>query len=192
MAGQRFFQLSIKLGDLAQKGRLVIRQGVLDFVGHAQFRVAQHAGLPELGRAGAQQAFVFAQLAFSLQAVAGADQGSDRALGVENALALHFGRVRSQHRRDEAMLQGRRDLMRAHACLVQTFERKGQRPWLQAAGALMDVAPPHMVTVFGDIGQMREIAEGPDHHHRLLTAEAFQQLVETLACLRIVLEPERH
>ena len=49
-----------------------------------------------------------------------------------------------------------------------------------------------MVAVFGDIGQMREITEGPDHHHRLLTAEAFQQFVETLARLRIALEPERH
>ena len=192
MAGQGFFQLGIELGNLAQKGGLVIGQRVLDLVSHGQLGVAQHARLPELGDAGADEVLVVALLALGVQVVALAHQLGDGALGIEDALALHLGRVGRQHRRDEAVLQGLGHFGRAHASVVQPLHAVGQRAGLKAAGALMDLAATHMVAVFGDVGEVREVAEGADHADRLLAREALEQLVEDLAGLRVALEAEGH
>mmetsp|Transcript_1093 Transcript_1093/g.2954 ORF Transcript_1093/g.2954 Transcript_1093/m.2954 type:complete len:428 (+) Transcript_1093:4161-5444(+) len=190
LARQMLLQLGIELGDLAQEGGLVVGQRVLDLVGHRQLGVAQHARLPELGDAGAQQRFGLAQLALATcmsGAVARLQQRRNGALGIQDALALHLGRVGREHRRDEAAPQHAGDLVRADAGFVQMLQAVGQRARLQAAGAFVDVAAADVVAVLGDVGQVREVAERADHADRLLAGQALEQLVKALARLFVVL-----
>ena len=58
MAGQGALNLLVHARDLAQESGGVVGERVVDLVGHGQLGVAQHAGLPKLGHAGADQGFV--------------------------------------------------------------------------------------------------------------------------------------
>ena len=191
-AGQVLGELLVELGNLAQEGRRVVGERVLDLVGHRELGVAQHARLPQLRDAGTQQRLVACQFARRGQAVAFADQFGHRALGVEDALPLHLGGVGGQHRRDVGALQQRRHFGRSHAGFVQLVEAPGQLTALAVALALVVLAPAHMVAVLGQIGQVREVAESADHHHRLVVAQALEQLVDLLAGRKVLRAPPGH
>jgi hypothetical protein len=192
MAGQRGLDLAVQPRDLAQEGRVVVRQRVLDLVGHGELGRAQHARLPELRDTRADQRLVVGQLALGVQLLAPLHQLRDGALGIEDALALHLGRVRGEHRRDVGVRQGARDVGGADAGLGQPLERHRERAFLQVALALVVVAPAHVVAVFRDVGQVREVAEGADHAHRLVARQVLQQPVERAAGLRVALQAIRH
>ena len=191
-AGQVPFDLRIELRDLAQEGALVVAERVVDLVGDAQLGGAQQAGLPQLRDAGAQRGLVLGALGLVVQAVAPADQLGHRALGVQHALALHLGRVRGQHRRQIGVLQHLGDLGGAHAAPRQLLEARGQRAVLLLAGELPVLAHAHVVAVLGQVGEMREVAEGAHHRHRLLDRQVLQQPVERAAGLCVALEPVGH
>ena len=173
LAGQRLLDLAVQARDLAQEGAGVEAQRVLDLVGHRQPGGAQHARLPQLGDAGADQRLVLGQFPLAAQAVARAHQLGDRTLGVEDALALHLGRVRGQHRRDVGPLQHRGDVRCTMPGALQALEAHRQRAFLQVTGVFVHAAPAHMVPVLGDVGQVREVAEGADHADRLVDADRF-------------------
>ena len=188
MAGQRLLDRAVHARNLAQEGAAVVAERVLDLVGHRQLGVAQHARLPELGDAGAQQGFVVGFLRGGAQVVALAHQFGHGALGVQDALALDFGRVRGQHRRDVGVLQCLGDVGGADVGLGQAIKRHRQRAFLQVALGLVHFATAHVVAVFGDVGQVREVAERADHAHRLVARQVFQQPVQRLAGGGVLLE----
>jgi hypothetical protein len=92
------FDVVVQARQLAQEGDAVVGQGVVDLVGHRQLRVAQHAGLPQGGDARVQQLHVGHALFRRERQVAFGQQARDVMLGVEDGLALHFGRVGRQYR----------------------------------------------------------------------------------------------
>ena len=192
MAGQGQFDLAVQLGDLAQEGGVVVAQRVLDLVGHRQLGGAQHARLPQLGDARAHQLLVLAPFAVGGQIVTLADEFGDGALGIEDALALHLGRVGGEHRRDVGALQRGGNVGRALVGAVQPFEAHGQRAFLLVAGALVLQAAAHMVPVLGDVGQVREVAEGADHADRLVGRQVLQQPVEHASGTGILLQTIGH
>jgi hypothetical protein len=192
VAVQRALEVAVQARDLAQEGGRVVRQRVLDLVGHRQLHQPQHARLPQLGHARAQQRLVVGALALGGQAVAFAHQLGDRALGVEDALALHLGRVRGQHRADVRLRQHRGHVAGAQAGLEQALQAHAERAFLQVAFALVHLAPPHVVAVLGDVGQVAEVAEGADHAHRLVARQVLQQPVEHAPGRRVTLEPVGH
>ena len=191
MSGQGVFELAVHLRNLPQEGRAVVAQRVLDFVGDGELGGAQHARLPDLHHAGTQQRFVVGQLARGVQGVALLDQLGDRAFGVEDALALHFGRVRGEHRRDVGRAQGFGDFCAADVGSREALQRHRQRPFLQVALALVVIAAAHVVAVFGDVGQVRKVTERADHADRLVAGQVLQQPVECAAGLRVTLQPVR-
>jgi hypothetical protein len=178
LARQRLLDRAVHLRDLAQEGRVVVRDRVLDLVGHRQLGVAQHARLPQLRDAGAHQRGVLVEGALGDQVAALGQQFGDGALGVEDALALHLGRVGREHRRDEGLVQHGGDVAGAVVGRVQALERHRQRSVLQVAFALVVRAPAHVLAILGDVGQVREIAEGADHAHRLVGGQVLQQPVQ--------------
>jgi hypothetical protein len=192
MAMQRLLDLAVQLRDLAQERGGVVAQRVLDLVGHGELGVAQHARLPQLGDAGADDVLVVAQFAFGVQLVALAHQFRDGALGVQDALALHLGGVGGEHRRDVGVLQGLRHVGGAHVGLVQALEGHCERAFLQVALALVVQAPAHVVAIFGDVGQVREVAEGADHADRLVARQVLQQPVQHAAGGGVLLQPVGH
>ena len=75
---------------------------------------------------------------------------------------------------------------------MQPLEAHRQRALLLVAGALVHVAPAHVVAVLGDVGQVAEVAEGTDHADRLVAAEILQQPVEHAAGAGVGLQPVGH
>jgi hypothetical protein len=177
---------------LTQEGRLVVRQGVLDLVGHRQLGSAQHARLPQLRHPRAQQGFVVSAVAFGVQVVAMANQFGDGPLGIEDALSLDLGRVRGQHRGDVGLRQHLGDLAGADVGARQALEGHRQRAFLQMPLGLVMLAAAHMVAILGDVGQVAEIAEGANHAHRLVAGEVLQQAVEHAAGRGVLLQAVGH
>ena len=123
-------------------------------------------------RARSSASFCGAARASVGERVALRQQLGDRALGIEDALALHLGRVRGQHRRDVGCAPASAAIVGgADAGAAQPLERHRQRAFLQVRPARSwTVAPAHVVAVLGDVGQVREVAEGADHADRLVAA----------------------
>ena len=100
--------------------------------------------------------------------------------------------MRREHRRDVRVRQRLRDVAGTDAGLGQPLERHRERAFLQVALPLVVIAAAHVVAVFGDVRQVREVAEGADHAHRLVARQVLQQAVERAAGLRVALQPIRH
>ena len=56
----------------------------------------------------------------------------------------------------------------------------------------MHGAPAHVVAVFGDVGQVAEVAEGADHGHRLVGRQVLQQPVQHAARASVCLQAVGH
>ena len=192
MPGQSRLDVAVHARNLAQESRVVIAQCVLDLVGHGQLGGAQHARLPQLRDPRADERFALGTVGVGAQAVALLDQLRDRALGVEDALALHLGRVRGEHRSDVGMVERAHDVGGADVGLGEPLEGHGKRALAQRTALLLDVAQTHLLAILGDVGQVREVAERPDHADRLDHREVLQQPVERAAGLRVALEAKAH
>ena len=189
--GQGLFEVGVHARDLAQEGSFVVAQRVLDFVGHGELGKAQQARLPDLRDADAHLRFVLGEFEWrervlspgvgalaQLDLVACGEQLRDGALGVEDALALHLGRMRGEHRRDVAVGQRGNDFVGLHARLADAGEGGLQVAVDAFAGALGFGAAADLVTVFREVGQVAEVGEGADHAHRLGRAQALEQVLQ--------------
>ena len=83
-----------------------------------------------------------------------------------------------QHRGHEAAGQGIDDGGRRNAGPAQASERNVDAALLGVARALVDGTPADMVPVLGQVGQVAEIGEGPDHADGLVGAQTGQQLFQ--------------
>ncbi len=151
--GEHRFDIGIERGDFVQERRPVIRQRVLDFVGDRQARVAQHARLPQRRDARAQERLVVRPLARGERLVALGEQARDVVLRVENALSLHFGRVRGEHGHDEGVVEEMLERPGLDgARLREPRERVGDGARLRCgAGERVDPAAAVVMAVFGDV-----------------------------------------
>ena len=183
---EEMLELGVEPRDLAQERGPVIAQRVLDLVAHRQLAVAQQARLPELGDAGAQQRFVALALAAVLERVALGQEFGDGEFGVEQALALHLGRVRGEHGRHPGTCEARGDVVELDARVRRSARRswRGFRPdGVEASRGSLSCSGPASdpMAVLGDIGQMREIREGADHRDSLRRGQPAQQQFERMA-----------
>ena len=118
--------------------------------------------------------------------VARAHQLGDGALGVEDALALHLGRVRGEHRRDVGAAPASATIsVGADAGPRRRSKVIASEPSCRCPCALVMLAPADVVAVLGEVGQVGEVAEGADHAHRLVAREVLQQPVERAAGARV-------
>jgi len=105
------------------------------------------------------------------------EQARDLALRVEDALALHFGRMRGEHGRDVRAREPLHQRLTADVAHFIEGVRKAARP-ARRAGLRVRAPAAVLVLVLGDIQEMREEAEGAHHVHRLVEIERVQELVE--------------
>ena len=154
---------------LVQEGVVVERQAVGDLVEHGELGPAQQIGLPQRQHGAAQLLVAgFGFFRRQLHAFAPVEQRRDLHLAVHRALAADFGRMRGQHRADQGLLEeaaqiggaeaGRR--AHAHSVCASVLGRG-------AAGGRRAAHLADVVLVLGDVGEMREIAEGADDPHGL-------------------------
>ena len=118
MLAQMSFQFGIQFGYFTQESGLVIAERVLNLVVDGEFGEPQQARLPKLHHASPDLGFVQGHRFWTPRIFGGAigepalpngvprgQQHCDIPLGIQNALALDLGRMRSQHRRDETLGQ---------------------------------------------------------------------------------------
>ena len=95
-------RLNVEPRQFGEEGFLEIGDAVLDLVDHLEAHRAQHARLPQR-QDGIGDALVVFCLLFRrhLQAFALVEQAGEIAMIADQALALDFGRVRGEHRRQQ-------------------------------------------------------------------------------------------
>src|SRR6185312_8528204 len=175
------FHLRHQRGDGVDERIGEVRERVLDLVAHAQLHGPHHARLPEdrdqaahLGYGG------IGLLGHGVGRIQAREAFGHRELAIERALALDLRGVRREHRLDPDRGERLRDLapVRVLAGLgEEAADRRRQRA--RAAPKVVAVAAD-VVAVLGDVGEEREVAERPDHHHRLGGREGVQHLREAL------------
>ena len=170
----------IQPGHLGQEGVAVVRQAVVDLVLHLQARQADHRRLPQLQDAALQPGLDRGSLVGGRRhPVAPIEQPRDRPLGVEDALALHLGRVRGQHRRDDGRIEPARDGGAVDAFGTDARQRVGQAaPLRRRTGQRVRAAPAVLVDILGEVGEVREIAERADDVERLPDRQRIEQRLE--------------
>ena len=86
------------------------------------------------------------------------------------------------------MVECAHDVGRPDVGRRQTLESERQRSLVEIALLLDLVAQANEVPVFGDVREVREVAERPDHIHRLVGGQVLQEAVERAPGLRIALQ----
>ena len=156
------------------------------------FLEPQHPGLPERQHGASRRLLVLGELlrrqAFALT---GLQQPLEPHFEVAHALALYLGRVRRQHRHDQAVAHEGRQRLRANAGGLDAIERAHEAALgRRLAGDVGLPRAPAAVQVLGQVGQVREITERAHHDHRLLAAQRIEHLLEFATRLDIVVAPE--
>ncbi len=175
-AGEAVFEVGVEARQLAQEAVIEVGQAIAHLVHHRQFFGAQHAGLPQREHRAAQGLVV--GLAFfggELHAVALVEQAGDGHLAVEDALALHLGGVGGEHRRHLGGVEEGGQLATAHAGLEGALQSVGKAAFLgRRAGDLVGAGAADVVLVFGDVRQVREVAEGAHHVDGLVAGQRIE------------------
>ena len=140
-------------------------------------------------RFGSQQIFGLHALAHR---VPRGEQSGNVALRIQNALALHLGRVGGEHGRHIAVRQRIRYGFWSNTSPTHAGQRHFYAALLRITRTLVHLAAANVVAVFGQIGQMAEVGEGADHAHRLVAREPFEQGLQGLVGLRVRVAPKRH
>jgi hypothetical protein len=100
--------------------------------------------------------------------------------------------MRGEHRVDADLREALGGLLAARAALARVGEepaqRRGQR---RRALAAVVARAAHVVPVFRDVGEQREIAEGPHHRDGLLVAQRVERSRERPARLHVFEAPAR-
>jgi hypothetical protein len=176
-------QVAVQRRHLGEEGGLPVRQRVADLVGHRELLRPQHACLPQGGDQRAEA--LAALLGRQFRAGAVVQQMGDRALGVQDALALHFGGVGGEHRHQAGVVQQGAGARCGDAAAGQQLHRLRQ-----AAAQRLGRQPgapqrAHLLLVFGQVGQMRKVGEGTHHADAGVAVELLQQPVKLAAVGRI-------
>ncbi len=161
---------------LMQEGVIVERKPVGDFVEHGELGPAQQIGLPQRQYLAAQ--LLVAGLAFlrrQVDPLAPVKQGGDLHLAIDRALAAHFGRVRGQDRADQRLPEEASQIGGTEAGLARMRQRAGERCRTHGAARahLADI-----VLVFGDVGEVRKIAERAHDAHGLADRHAVEDVFQ--------------
>ena len=180
-----------------EKGIAEERQAVFDFVGHSEARRAQHARLPDCQHARFEARVDLAALVRRQAALAALaarrHQLGDVEFGVENAFALHLGRVCGEHRHQHRVRKKCGYLRGWYARCREAVEGMGERARLgRGAGHQMGAGAAAVMLVFSDIGQMREVGKRAHHRHRALARQPVQGARQQCARSRVVIARGAH
>ena len=192
---QPVLQRAMQPRHLAQERVIVERQAVGDLVKHRELGPAQQVGLPQRHHLAAQLLVVGRRLLRrEPDTFAPVEQRGDLHLPVHGALAADFGRVGGQHRADLGCLEETAQIGGADAGRTRMRQRltkqAGARRAVRPGGSAQ---PADVVLVLGDVGKMREIAEGAHDPHGLADRHAVEDQFQLLPCRPVVvaMEPDR-
>ncbi len=161
---ESILDLPVETRQLAQEGIVVIGQAVRDLVDDLEPCVPHDARLPERQNGTTQPLLAFhLLLGRQPRAVAKSQKLGDLALAIESALAPHFRRVRGQNRTDECLGEEGVEVAAGQAGLADFAQRRGHGAIARSRSRNgVGARAAYVMLILGDIGQMREIAEGAD------------------------------
>ena len=181
---ERILDLAVEPRQLAEEGVVVIGEAVGDLVDHQQPLLAQHVGAPEDQHCAPQLFLDRGELGgVALSVLALFEKVGDLELADERALAPDLGRVGGKHGADQRAVEEcaerlRRDVRLADV-LADVVEGVGERARTRrGAGRHMGAVAANVMLVFGDVGEMREVAEGPHDRQRLVGRQAVEGRLE--------------
>jgi hypothetical protein len=180
------FDIRIQRWHFTQKRGAPVGERVLDLVVDAELLGPQHPCLPER-RDARQQFLVDRRVAIFGLALARFDQCGDRPFGIEDALAPHLGRMRSQHRHQAGIGEQRGQPLRTDAARVQCRHRMRQSTGSHRGARLLAA---YKMTVLGDVREVGEVTERTDDVDRVVARQAAQQRIETTGCRRFSVAAE--
>ena len=151
--------------DLVEERLTIVGDAVVDFVLHFELREPQHRRLPQREHLPVETVVHRLPLVGrELAAVAPLQQADDLALAVEDALALYLGRVRGEHRAHQGIGEERADRLRTYSGVAQAIERVRDAARLRRRpGDCVRPPPAVLMHILGQIGEVREVAEGAHH-----------------------------
>src|SRR6516165_601346 len=170
-----------------QEGRVIIAQRIFDFVADCETRPAQEARLPDLRDPCPQKHFIAPAFTGVEKARAFGKKRENVTLGIEQAFALHLGRMRGEHRRHQALPERAHDLILRHPGLVQKHEGPRETAFRRGGSRLAfgQGAPPDLIAILSYVGEIGKITEGSNDRNRLFGCEATQKNIKRMASLGI-------
>ena len=194
--GERVLDRAVEPRQLAEEGVVVIGEAVGDLVDHLEPGLAQHVGAPQDQHGAPQLLLDRRQLGgVAAGAVALVEQVGDLEFAGQRALAAHLGRMRGQHRAHQRAVEECARAPRASTPISRVRvkgvgERAGAR---RGAGRHMGAVAADVVLVLGDVGEMREIAEGAHDRERLVGRQAVEHRLQLAprAGLVVAMEADR-
>ena len=119
---------------------------------------------------------VVALLRSHFRAIGLRQQRGNLHLAVNRAFAAHFGRMGGQHRTNECRIKKLLDCLHRQTSFARQLQAMGQcaAPG-GGSGNGMGAGAADMMLVFGNIGQMREIAESADDQGFLVGRQPIEQ-----------------
>ena len=184
--------LDVELGQFGEEGAGEIADAVFNLVDDLEADRAQHAGLPQSEDRAVEAGVVFRLLLRGeLLAVPLVEQALDFPLVLQHALALHLGGVGGEDRRDEGVGE-----KVGHRLGIDPGFGEALQGVVQAAfpgrgvGQVVGAAPPDVVLVLGDVGEVGEEAEGAHHHVGAFARQRAQPGLHLVARRRIAVAME--
>ncbi len=186
VAGQRVLDLAVQARDLAQEGGVVVADSAFSISSATVSLAVRSMRVCHSCVTRARSSASLSARSRSVRSVVAlrrpARRWRARRRGCSCAAPRSGGRSAPARCRRAAAC-ARSSAARTSAC-GQPLEGHRQRAFLQVALALVVLAPAHVVAVLGDVGQVREVAEGADHADGLVARQVLQQPVERAAGLR--------
>ena len=184
----------VEARQLAEERVVVIGETVRHLVDHLEPRLPQHIGAPEDEDRASQPFLDRRELRRIARAVPLVEQFGDLEFARPRALAAHLGRMGGQHRAHQRTIEECLQSLRLDAHLERALEGAGEgaRPRRGARDRMRAVAADVML-IFGDVGEVGEIAEGAHDRERLVGVEAVEDRLELAprAGLVVAVEADR-
>ena len=174
------FQRRVEARQLAQKGVIVVGKPVRYLVYDFEFGSAQHAGLPKRQHGATQGLFTCRRLFGGVPTtIAFRQQVRHLHLTIDRALAPHLRRMGGEDRANESIREEALQRRPRNGRITRASKRVGHGAFARCrSGQRMGSGPADVMLVFGDVGQMRKVAESADDLDTLTVREAIQCRLE--------------
>jgi hypothetical protein len=169
---QGLLELGVKARQLVEEGEAEVGKPVRHLVRHREPRAAQHCREPQPEDLGMQGPV-------SLGRLLPGKKPCYFTLAIQDALALHLGRMRGENRRHARAAEPFQQCIQADAGLARAVERVGEAARApRRARRGVRAAAPVLLLVLGDVEEMREVAERAHQVQRLLGVQGVQLALE--------------
>ena len=192
--GEQILEIAHQARQLGEERAPMVVEAVVDLVDHRDPLRAQQPRAPHREN-GAAQRLIGARRVRRREGrvIPFGEERGDLALAVEDALALHLGRVGGEHRGDMRRAQHRRHRVVVDAGAMQAAERRFDAA-VRVAGARQQVGARQALHVL-ILGDVRKLGKERRRMHRkqaVVVAEAGEHHLEVTARLDLLLATEAH